>query len=106
MISLNLNEEYEVAYPDAWGAEVKVRLTNGKELCVNRKHAKGDPDAPLSSTEMCEKAVLLFRYGGVAEAENWIERILKLPEEASFRESDLRRLLYVSGNGTWAVKKS
>jgi hypothetical protein len=54
---------------------------------------------------MREKAAMLFSYGGVSDAETWVERILKLPEEASFRESDLHRLLDVSGNGKWAVTK-
>ncbi len=88
------------------GAQVKVKLTNGKELCIRREHAKGDPDAPLSTVEMREKAAMLFRYGGVMDAEIWVERILELPEEASFRESDLHRLLDVSGNRTWAVNQS
>jgi hypothetical protein len=55
---------------------------------------------------MREKAAMLFRYGGVMDAEIWVERILNLPEEASFRESDLHRLLDVSGNGKWAVNQS
>ena len=104
-IMLKLNEEFEGAYPEAWGAEVKVVLKNGKELCVRRKHAKGDPDAPLSPAEMRKKAAMLFSYGGVTDAETWVERILKLPQESSFRESDLHRLLDVSGNGKWAVTK-
>jgi 2-methylcitrate dehydratase PrpD len=33
-ISLERNEEIEKAYPNAWGAEVKVKLTNGKEFSV------------------------------------------------------------------------
>jgi hypothetical protein len=49
---------------------------------------------------------MLFRYGGVMDAEIWVERILKLPEEASFRESDLHRLLDVSDNGKWGVNQS
>ena len=105
-IMLKLNEEIESAYPEAWGAQVKVKLTNGKELSIRREHAKGDPGAPLSTVEMREKAAMLFRYGGVMDAEIWVERILNLPEEASFRESDLHRLLDVSGNRTWAVNQS
>ena len=102
--SLKCNEEFEKAYPDAWGAEVKVKLSNGEEICVRRKHAKGDPDAPLSPAEMREKAAMLFSYGGVPDPENWVERILKLPGEPSFRDSDLHQLLDVSGNGQWSMK--
>ena len=94
--SLKCNEEYEKAYPDSWGAEVKVKFINGKELSVRRKHAKGDPEAQLSSKEMREKAEILFSYGGVSDAESWVERILGLSHEPSFRESDLIRLLNVS----------
>ena len=94
--SLKCNEEFEKDYPDAWGAEVKVKLTNGKELSVLRKNAKGDPEARLSPKEMLEKAEMLFRYGGVPNAEVWYERILGLSREKSFCDSDLIHLLDVS----------
>ena len=94
--SLKCSKEFEKAYPDYWGAEVKVKLKNGKELSVHRKHAKGDPEAQLSSKEMREKAEMLFRYGGVTDAESWVERILRLSREPSFRESDLNAMLNVS----------
>ena len=93
---LKCNEEFEKAYPDAWGAEVKVKLTNGKVLSVFRKHAKGDPEARLTSEEMGEKAEMLFSFGGVSNVEAWVERILGLSREPSFRESDLIRLLSVT----------
>ena len=99
-ISLERNEEIEKAYPNAWGAEVKVKLTNGKEFSVRRKHAKGDPDAPLSPTEFKEKATMLFRFGGVSEPEGWVERILELDRVSSFRDSELIDLLDVSANGS------
>jgi 2-methylcitrate dehydratase PrpD len=99
-ISLERNEEIEKAYPNAWGAEVKVKLTNGKKFSVRRKHAKGDPDAPLSPTEFKEKATMLFRFGGVSEPEAWVERILKLDRVSSFRDSQLIDLLDVSANGS------
>ena len=99
-ISLERNEEIEKAYPNAWGAEVKVKLTNGKEFSVRRKHAKGDPDSPLSPTEFKEKATMLFRFGGVYEPEAWVERILELDRVSSFRDSELIDLLDVSANGS------
>ena len=99
-ISLERNEEIEKAYPNAWGAEVKVKLTNGKEFSDRRKHAKGDPDAPLSPTEFKEKATMLFRFGGVSEPEAWMERILELDRVSSFRDSELIDLLDVSANGS------
>ena len=99
-ISLERNEEIEKAYPNAWGAEVKVKLTNGKKFSVRRKHAKGDPDAPLSPTEFKEKATMLFRFGGVSEPEAWVERILKLDCVSSFRDSQIIDLLDVSANGS------
>ena len=102
--SLKCNEEFEKDYPDAWGAEVKVKLTNGKELSVRRKNTKGDPEARLSPKEMLEKAEMLFRYGGVPNAEVWYERILGLSREQSFGDSYLIHLLDVSS--TISLKKS
>ena len=104
--SLKCNEEIEQAYPEAWGAEVNVKLKNGKEFSVHRQHAKGDPGASLSPSEMREKAVMLFRFGGVQDPENWVERILKLPREPYFRDSDLHQLLDISGIGQWVMTKS
>jgi 2-methylcitrate dehydratase PrpD len=99
-ISLERNEEIEKAYPNAWGAKVKVKLTNGKEFSVRREHARGDPDAPLSPTEFKEKATMLFRFGGISEPEAWVGRILELDRVSSFRDSELIDLLDVSANGS------
>ena len=105
-ISLERNEEIEKAYPNAWGAEVKVKLTNGKEFSVRRKHAKGDPDAPLSPTEFKEKATMLFRFGGVSEPEGWVDRILELDRVSSFRDSELIDLRTVSPIDYDTINKS
>ena len=45
---------------------------------------------------MREKAEILFRYGGVSDAEAWVECVVGLTHEPSFRESDLIRRLNVS----------
>jgi hypothetical protein len=54
---------------------------------------------------MRKKAAMLFSYGGVSDAETWVERILGLTNEPSFRESDLIRLLDVSCNGNNSIMK-
>ena len=77
---------------------VRVKMSDGKEFTVRREHAKGDPEFPLSELEIREKAMMLFRYGGILDPEDWVERILGLTRETSFRKSGLHRLIDFSSN--------
>ena len=67
---LKCNEEYEKAYPDSWGAEIKAKLMKGKELSVRRNQAKGGLEAQLSSKEKNEKIEKFFSYGGVSDVKS------------------------------------
>ncbi len=95
-VSIRCDEKIEQNYPEAWGVDLRVKMKDGKVIKVHRDHAKGDPDAPLTAKEMREKAVMLFSHGGMKEPEKWVERILGLPQEPSFSESDIYRLLNIT----------
>ncbi len=56
---------FDDAYPGAWGASVRVILGDGQVLEANRRHALGDPDAPLASTRLEAKARDLMALAGV-----------------------------------------
>jgi len=95
-VRVQLSEVHEARYPEAWGGEVAVQLTDGTNMVAQREHAKGDPDAPVSPQELREKAAMLLRHGGVAEPEPWVERLLRLSEVHSLRDSGLSELLGLS----------
>ena len=64
-IELAAGSPYDEAYPRAWGASVRVVLGNGRVLEAERRHALGDPDAPLSPHRLEAKARDLLALGGV-----------------------------------------
>ncbi|MCE2474572.1 MAG: MmgE/PrpD family protein [Alphaproteobacteria bacterium] len=64
-IELASGSPYDEAYPRAWGASVRVVLEDGRVLEAERKHALGDPDAPLSPHRLEAKARDLLALGGV-----------------------------------------
>jgi 2-methylcitrate dehydratase PrpD len=65
--TVRATETFTAAYPQAWGAEVRVALEGGDMIVQHRAHAKGDPEAPMSRGEIMAKAETLFRLGGVPE---------------------------------------
>jgi len=64
-IALHVSKEIDAAYPAAWGAEITVRTTGGKTLTVRRPVCKGDPENPLTATELATKARSLMESGGL-----------------------------------------
>jgi len=97
LINVKINKEFEDAYPESWGAEVKITLQSGKELSARRLSAKGDPDSPLTILEMKKKAETLFNYGGVKKPDYWVEKVLGIPTETSFSNSTIKNLFDFTG---------
>jgi len=54
-VLLSVDQKCQRAFPDARSAKVKVRLRNGVELESFAPTRKGDPDHPMSDTELSEK---------------------------------------------------
>ena len=81
-IECRVADRFAAAYPQDWGSAVTVTLTDGAELVAERRHAKGDPEAPLDAAAMRTKAVMLLRHGGVAEPDAVIDGILALADDA------------------------
>jgi len=96
LINLRINKEFDNAYPDYWGAAVKISLENGEVFSARRKSAKGDPDSPLSNQEMIKKAEKLFNYGGVKVPDYWVDQVLKIPLANSFKNNTLNNLFNFS----------
>ncbi len=81
-VSLSVGTNYQSAYPDSWGANVVVKLTDGTEISIQRDKCKGDPDMPVSRKELIQKSKMLMAYGGMDadEAQELINDILSLSE--------------------------
>lgn len=67
-------------YPQAWGAEIAVRLDDGTPLSATREHAFGDPENPLDETAMRAKARMLLEFGGIATPDRFIDAVLAMAE--------------------------
>lgn len=81
-VHVRIDPEIEARYPGEWPAKVRVRLTNGETIEAETAHPKGDPELPLSSTEIERKFEALAAYGGregaAAPLLDWVRSISKL----------------------------
>jgi len=78
-VVVRVSEPYASAYPQDWGCAVDIVLTDGSVRRVERAYAKGDPQAPLTPTDVVDKAISLMTFGGVAHPQAVVEQILALP---------------------------
>ncbi len=90
----------DAAYPRAWGAEVAVETTDGRRLSASRRDAKGDPENPLTASDLKAKARAMLLESGLAEAssDTLIAGILALTNDKPVRDLDL--LSYVGQPNT------
>lgn len=81
-VRARIEPRIEARYPGEWPAKVRVRLTNGETIEAETAHPKGDPELPLSSTEIESKFEALAAYGGregaAAPLLDWVRSISKL----------------------------
>lgn len=84
-ITVALAPEIDAAYPDAWGADVRVTASDGRVLQAVRHDARGDPGNPLSPDEIAAKARALMIGGGMspADAGALVAAILALADDRS-----------------------
>jgi len=90
-VSVHATDPFKSNYPDAWGARVTVKTSDGTALHAERTHCKGDPELPLDAAAMQDKAVRLMLSAGLAEAEclDICNAVLAMPDnpEASFQNT-------------------
>lgn len=72
--------EFQDPYPAHYGASVRVTLKDGTTVSATRRDAWGDPENPLSQTDIIAKAKRLMVHGGLsaAAAEEVVESCLAL----------------------------
>jgi 2-methylcitrate dehydratase PrpD len=80
-VRLSSGEFFNAAYPASWGARVAVELTDGSTLVSERKDCKGDPEAPMSESELIAKARRLMAFGGVTGIDELIQGILAMADD-------------------------
>jgi 2-methylcitrate dehydratase PrpD len=82
-VAMVLDPEVDAAYPQRWIGKVEVLTTDGRRLAARVDAPKGDPDNPLSRSEVEDKAMRLagFRNGAEpAEMQRLIAHIWHLDE--------------------------
>jgi 2-methylcitrate dehydratase PrpD len=80
-ITVGPSPVYDKAYPEAWGADLEIYLRSGECLQASTKHAKGDPELPLSREELIDKVRMLLQHAGVKDPETLIERVLAMADD-------------------------
>lgn len=86
-VAVEIAPEIDKAYPKAWGAEITARTADGRTLHAVRRHAKGDPENPVTAAELSAKARTLLIEGDMAggEADRFIADVLGLTEDRPVR---------------------
>jgi len=75
-ISVSLDEECEAVFPGARSAKVSITLKDGRELFRYQPTRKGDPDAPLTDTDLDEKFLeLVGPVLGVPAAKDFLRTL-------------------------------
>jgi 2-methylcitrate dehydratase PrpD len=64
-IALRVSPELDAAYPEAWGAEIRVTTADNRTFSALRPVCKGDPENPVTEAELMAKAVSLCTAGGI-----------------------------------------
>lgn len=67
--SVSATLDFSMRYPENWGARVTVHHPKAGMITKQSLHAKGDPENPISSEELIEKADALLDYGKYAGSE-------------------------------------
>ena len=74
-IEVIVDSAREAAYPAYWSAAVSITLADGRILHAAQERPKGDPENPLTASELEAKFRQLAAWGGV-ESQH-IERLLR-----------------------------
>lgn len=92
-VKVSESEVFSDAYPDACGAEVRVHLQGGETVTYRTAHAKGDPDNPMSPSDLVQKAVDLLALGQVRDPLEFAQTVLAVADGAAFPADELIRTL-------------
>jgi 2-methylcitrate dehydratase PrpD len=75
------DDTYEAAFPESWGARVRVELSDGTTLDGDRDYPRGDHRDPLSSVELRDRNRKLLEHGlGTDRADVELEALESVTE--------------------------
>lgn len=82
--TLAVAAELDAAYPDKWGARLSVEMADGETFVAVCPVCKGDPESPVTDSEMRDKAHMLLAHAGLSanRTRELIDAILDLPNGA------------------------
>lgn len=77
-VSLSVSDAYQEQFPASMPSAVRVSLRQGGEVSAAVDHAKGDPENPMSVSEIKDKFLRLAAFGGINDqmANNLMRSVL------------------------------
>jgi 2-methylcitrate dehydratase PrpD len=88
-VTLRVCDPYDASYPESWGAQLTVTLSNDETISTRRHFAKGDPQDRLTVDDVIAKAAGLMKKGGINSPEPLIEQIMNLSQASSLPDLPL-----------------
>jgi 2-methylcitrate dehydratase PrpD len=90
-VAVELDPAVDAAYPKEWSVEVWAETADGRTLHAVRRHAKGDPENPVTAEELSAKARGLLLEGGMParRADALVASVLRLPEDGPVQALNL-----------------
>ena len=79
-VNIFTDDEVDQAYPEKWGANVKVHLKNGETIALTTEYPKGDPENSVSKEDLYNKFMSLSQDIDKRQAEDVAENILSLED--------------------------
>jgi 2-methylcitrate dehydratase PrpD len=79
-VKVSQSDAYQQAYPEHFGAAIEVTLEDGRQLSASVTDAWGDPENPLSDSQIADKARQLMKAAGILNTEALINETLALGE--------------------------
>jgi 2-methylcitrate dehydratase PrpD len=88
LVQVRANKRWTHAYPAHYGASIQVDLKNGQCIEAALADAPGDPENPLSETELLAKneRVMIAAQHAPHLVKQLIDACSKLPESSSMRD--------------------
>jgi 2-methylcitrate dehydratase PrpD len=79
--SVDTSPDFEARYPQAWGSGITLELKQGRRLEYSTFSAKGDPEKPVTESELKHKILGEFTWAGLspAQAESYFADFDQLP---------------------------
>lgn len=79
-VNIYTDDEVNQAYPEKWGANVKVHLKNGETVILTTEYPKGDPENNVTKEDLYNKFMALSKTIDKGQAKEVADNILSLED--------------------------